>query len=49
MRLVGNDRLFSQCEKRTFLWNFDAIEQVTESQRILESAYFSDPVYSGWT
>lgn len=47
MRVVGNDRLFTQCEKRTFQWNFDPLKQVTSSQRILESAYFSKPVYSG--
>ncbi len=46
-RMVGNNQLFTQCEKRTFKWNFDLNQQVTGNQRILESAYFSEPVYSG--
>ncbi|HNY28418.1 MAG TPA: WD40 repeat domain-containing protein, partial [Candidatus Sumerlaeota bacterium] len=46
-RMVGNDQLFTQCEKRAFKWNFDLAHQVTGNQRILETAYFSEPVYSG--
>jgi hypothetical protein len=46
-RILGNNQLFTQCEKRTFEWDFSPTQQVTGSRRILESAYFSEPVYSG--
>ena len=45
-KIIGNDRVVTECDKRIMDWRFSTEAQVTESRRLLETGYFVPSSFS---